>query len=1123
MMVLALVLPLLLALTARADNAYVLRSPPDGENASLVLINTSIPENVSSIVLPATTQVTLGSVLNLGDRVFVGVHQYVVEVDTATETVTRSYSIPGVSAVDRLILDPNNSSRMLVLVPLVGIWTLDLESGASSEFITDPATSFGIRPGTRELFVTTTTAFYLYSFDVDTGAALNSTSISIEGVWNMHFVDEDVLLLHGYGIGRYNVADGSVAPLCETVNSDGWGYDWMIANDGVRIVQPGPSTATNRIRNASDCAVIATGFPETNFYYGSIANGIDGTFIASGGDYDTGGSMGVGKVRVGEQDTNFSFIAEFDLGDANVIVRGQPYSSATGWDFASTVTTAAATTASPFVTTAEFLTTSKTTDSATTALATTTNAAPSATDPCLALTSQAYVLRSPPDGQNASLLQIDTSVPNVTGSIVLPAATQVTLGSVLNLGDRVYVGVSQYVVEVDTATQTVTRSYYIPGIAYVDRLILDPKNSSRMLVLVPLDGIWTLDLDSGATSEFITDPATSFGIRPGTRELFVTSSNAFYLYSFDVDTGALLTSTSIGIEGVWNMHFVDEDVLLLHGYGIGRYNVTGGSVAPLCETVNSDGWGYDWMIANDGERIVQPGYTTNRIRAASDCAVLATDIPETNFYYGSIAPGTDGTFIASGGDLDTDGSMGVGKFRVGEQDSNFSFVAEFDLGDGNAIVRGAPYWRPTDEGCASKHNTSSATTGTPSQTTQVATTTASPSTADPYLALGSYAYVLQSPPDGQNASLVLLDTSIPNITWYIHLPVTTQVTLGSVLNLGDRVFVGVSQYVIEVDMVTLSVARSYYIPGIAYVDRLILDPSDSSRMLVLVPLDGIWTLDLGSGATSEFITEPATSFGIRPGTRELFVTSSSAFYLYSFDVDTGALLTSTSIGIEGVWNMHFVDEDVLLLHGYGIGRYNVTGGSVAPLCETVNSDGWGYDWMIATDGERIVQPGYTTNRVRNASDCAVLATDIPETNFYYGSIAPGSDGTFIASGGDLDTDGSMGIGKVRIGKQDSNFSFVAEFDLGDANIIARGHPYYFHYVEDTPAVTTTGSSSTSSAVGTVSTSFSSTSTGSGSTSSGSTTTGANDGTTTEFVLSSSPGLHTVSAILAVAAIAALRA
>eukprot|EP00750_Incisomonas_marina_P029356 INCI7167.2.p1 GENE.INCI7167.2~~INCI7167.2.p1 ORF type:complete len:422 (-),score=53.87 INCI7167.2:79-1344(-) len=314
------------------------------------------------------------------------------------------------------------------------------------------------------------------------------------------------------------------------------------------------------------------------------------------------------------------------------------------------------------------------------------------------------------------------------------------------------------------------------------------------------------------------------------------------------------------------------------------------------------------------------------------------------------------------------------------------------------------------------------------------------------------AFLIWSPPDGINATVTVLDTTAPSVNATIVLPTVVQQTLGSVLNMGTRVLVSLYDSIHEIDTTTLAVTLSIRIPGTLRLDKILLDPDNSTRLIILDPFEGLWEMNLATGVHSQLVDVPATGFDIRPGRRELFVTTTTERKLNVYDLGSGASLRSHDVNQYGIWNVNFQDSGRLLMHGYGIGIYDVTNNNVTAVCETDDQDaGWGYDWMITSDG-RIVQPGWPTSRVRNATTCDQIAFGVPDTNFYYGSAADGADGTYVISGGDSDTDNSMGTGKVRVGQQDANFSFTQEFDLGDGNVIARGYPYFCRFLPASAAI-----------------------------------------------------------------------
>ncbi len=305
----------------------------------------------------------------------------------------------------------------------------------------------------------------------------------------------------------------------------------------------------------------------------------------------------------------------------------------------------------------------------------------------------AYVLWSPPSGQNAQVKVINTTTSTVTASVTLPLTSRVFISSVLNLGNRVFVSSRDTIYEIDTATNTLIRQINT-GRPNLDKMLLDPANPNRLLVLDRTNSIWQVNLSTGAVSSLLSAVANTFTIRPGTREIYLSPSvTPARIDVHNLDTGALIRSTNsnILVTGVEDIDFLDANTLMMHGYGVGRYDLSSGALVPVYQFNDGDaGWGYDWMITSDGSRLMQPGWTQSRVRNASNGAVTAANFPATNFYYGSAAPGDDGTFIMSGGDLTGSNSMGVGKLRIGRQ-SDLTFTSELDFGLGTVIARGSPY------------------------------------------------------------------------------------------------------------------------------------------------------------------------------------------------------------------------------------------------------------------------------------------------------------------------------------------------------------------------------------------------------------------------------------------------
>lgn len=312
--------------------------------------------------------------------------------------------------------------------------------------------------------------------------------------------------------------------------------------------------------------------------------------------------------------------------------------------------------------------------------------------------------------------------------------------------------------------------------------------------------------------------------------------------------------------------------------------------------------------------------------------------------------------------------------------------------------------------------------------------------------LAAKAYVLWSPPAGQNAQVKVVDTTAATLAASIPLPLTTRVLIGSILNAGNRVYISARDSIHEIDPNSNTLVRTITLAGRNSLDKMMLDPSDPSRMLVLEYSRAIWQVNLNSGTWSQLVATPnAATFTIRPGpgVNRIFVCPwGSPDRIGEYSLSTGApTATPTAVALRGVQNMDFLDRDTLIMHGYGVGKYNLSSGSPVPIYQFNDGDGgWGYDWMITSDGTAAVQPGWTQSRVRLTSDGSVVATNFPATNFYYGSAAAGDDGTFIMSGGDLNGYNSMGVGKLRIGRQ-SDLLFTAELDLGNGWVVARGFPY----------------------------------------------------------------------------------
>jgi len=317
----------------------------------------------------------------------------------------------------------------------------------------------------------------------------------------------------------------------------------------------------------------------------------------------------------------------------------------------------------------------------------------------------------------------------------------------------------------------------------------------------------------------------------------------------------------------------------------------------------------------------------------------------------------------------------------------------------------------------------------------------------------------------QNATVIGIDTSIPANVSRIELPFAACGYFGCVLNLGSRVFAGVGGYVVQVDPVNETVARTYHLPSVTQVSSILLDPKNSSRMFVLDLWTSLWTLDLDTGTATLFIDHAVLAFQLRPGTRQLFVADST--FLRSFDADTGKELNSTSIAFSSSTTIDFLDSDILLLHGHGFGRYTIDGSIVTPVCEIHEYDEWGYDSMLASDGERFVHPTLTSSIVRNASNCSVIAHGVPEdTPLAYSTLAAGPDGTYLMTNNEDPNDYVNGFGVLMVGQQDANFSYIGRIEMPGDSFFLKGHPYEYR---DPTAATTAAATATTTTTSTITT------------------------------------------------------
>lgn len=313
----------------------------------------------------------------------------------------------------------------------------------------------------------------------------------------------------------------------------------------------------------------------------------------------------------------------------------------------------------------------------------------------------AAVLVSLPTGQNAVLKFVDTAAAAVVGEVVLPYTRQVFLGSVLNLGHTVYVSTHDRIHEVDVASMTVKRTMLgAAGCSFsLDRMLVDPEDRNRLFVVAG-GRVCTALLSLGTIEPFgaVSGQITAVAIRPNTRELYVgVWGDGVRAYNMDtgshLDAGRIL-NTSHNVHGVHDLDFVDGNTLLLGGYGAAKYDFSSGTPISVFNSNDFDGgWGYDWTLTGDGTRILQPGWTSGRVRQVSDMSVLASPaIAGTNFYYGSAASGQDGTFVLSGGDLSGYNSPGRGLLLVGDE-ATLTFRSRLVLGPSNStvILRGSPY------------------------------------------------------------------------------------------------------------------------------------------------------------------------------------------------------------------------------------------------------------------------------------------------------------------------------------------------------------------------------------------------------------------------------------------------
>ena len=185
--------------------------------------------------------------------------------------------------------------------------------------------------------------------------------------------------------------------------------------------------------------------------------------------------------------------------------------------------------------------------------------------------------------------------------------------------------------------------------------------------------------------------------------------------------------------------------------------------------------------------------------------------------------------------------------------------------------------------------------------------------------------------------------------------------------------------------------------------------------------------------------------------------------LKAFDADTGNMISSTSTEFGDVYSMKFIGSDTLLIYGNGFARYNISGSVAAPACSTGEDYAlWGFDAMLARDGERFVHSGSATTFVRNVSDCSVIAEGVPSAEIYnFGSIAAGPDGTYLLSYGlDGGFFGSSDF-SIHVGRQDTNFTIVACIEVRGVVVSASGQPYEARDVTTiSPTATTTTTTTT---------------------------------------------------------------
>ena len=306
---------------------------------------------------------------------------------------------------------------------------------------------------------------------------------------------------------------------------------------------------------------------------------------------------------------------------------------------------------------------------------------------------EAYVLLGTPNGQPASVVVVNTTNGTVEATIELPETDFAFNGSVLNLGDVVYVAYDQQVYQIDPTTRTLTQTYSIAPATRADRMIFDPVKN-RLIVDAFAQGLRSLDLATGTVTPIFLGGLgiNDLAVRPGTRELYVTTWGSG-VYVIDLDTDQALSSFIPGVtSGLSNLHFIDADTLLVGGYGATKVDLSSGTPQVVYSVNDGDGgWGYDWAITSDGTRIFQPGWTTSRVRQVSDWSfVMAPGL--TNFYYGSVDTGPDGTFVLSGGDLTGYGAIPRGTLVIGDQ-TDLSFTHSLTLGATNTavIVKGSPY------------------------------------------------------------------------------------------------------------------------------------------------------------------------------------------------------------------------------------------------------------------------------------------------------------------------------------------------------------------------------------------------------------------------------------------------